>query len=161
MPSKLAVLFSLPVSLSAIFACGHDERRFESTCQIVHREVVETDGDGTTAIIDLELEWDPCPGDQFQMVRGGRQFAECMQRYPDGILLPVLVKQWRDNRGFYTWDIYRVGDCVRPIEAGAEGSYEKSQECSNRVMHGQVVGFSCLRRPQKHLIASCPWMARD
>ncbi|MET0795628.1 MAG: hypothetical protein ABW061_29190, partial [Polyangiaceae bacterium] len=91
-PARIAgllLLFLLP-------ACGHAERRFESTCQIVRRDVVEEAQDGTPLLVDLELEWDPCPGDQFQVIRGGKEFAACMQRHEVGTLVPVLVKQWWD-----------------------------------------------------------------
>ena len=147
--------------LVPVVACGKSEQRFESVCQIVRRDVVERDEKGVPVILDLELEWDPCPGDQFQVVRAGEQFAACMDRYEDGARVPVLVKQWWDNRGYYTWDIYKVGDCTRAIEPESEGSYEKSQECREQVMYGDRTGFVCSRRPFAQLLATCPWMARN
>ncbi len=149
------------VLFGCLVACGKSERRFESTCQIVRRDVVEVDRNGAAAVIDLELEWDPCPGDQFQVVRGGRDFAACTERYAVGTLVPVLVKQWWDDRGYYTWDVYQVGDCARAIEPSSEGSYEKSQECRTRAMYGENAAFTCSRRPFDKLVAVCPWMARD
>lgn len=146
---------------SAAVGCGHSEHRFESTCQLVRRDVVETDEKGEPEVVDVELEWDPCPGDQFQVVRGGKEFATCMQQYDLGKLLPVLVKHWWDNRGYYVWDVYQVGACKREIEPESEGSYEKSQECSDIEMYGHGTGFSCSRRPFKGLVATCPWMARQ
>lgn len=127
----------------------------------MRRDVVEADANGTPEVIDLELEWDPCPGDQFQVVRGGQEFAKCVERYPNGSLVPVQVLQWWDQRGYYTWDIYRVGECSRRIEPGAEGSYEKSQECREETMHGARTGFFCSRRPNAQLVAVCPWMSRN
>ncbi len=120
------------LSVVACAACGHGARRFEATCQIVRRDTVEQDQNGVAQLVDLELEWDPCPGDQFQVIRGGREFAACMKRYEVGMLVPVLVKQWWDERGYYTWDVYQVGQCARTIEPNAEGSYEKSQDCRSR-----------------------------
>jgi len=151
----------LAVSSVALVACGKHERRFESTCQIVRRDVVETDEKGDPEILDVELEWDPCPGDQFQVVRGGKAFAKCMQQYEVGKLVPVLVKHWWDDRGYYDWDVYKVGSCERDIEIDAEGSYEKSQECSDESAYGRAIGFSCSRRPFKGLVSTCPWMARQ
>ena len=160
MRSKLESLAVTLAFLGSLTACGKQERRFESTCQIVRRDVVETNDRGEPEILDVELEWDPCAGDQFQVVRGGKAFAACMQRYDVGQLVPVLVKHWWDNRGYYVWDVYQVGDCARAIEFGVEGSYEKSQECTDQVMYGRTSGFSCNRRPFKGLVATCPWMAR-
>lgn len=144
-----------------LFGCGKGEHRFESTCQLVRRDVVETDEKGEPEVVDVELEWDPCPGDQFQVVRGGKAFGACMQKYEVGKLLPVLVKHWWDDRGYYVWDVYQVGDCKRDIEPNSEGSYEKSQECIDTLMYGKDTGFSCSRRPFAGLVKTCPWMARQ
>lgn len=161
MRSKLALIVALTGLSGLLAGCSKAAQRFESTCQLVRREVVETNPQGEPEIMDVELEWDPCPGDQFQVVRGGKEFAACMQRYEVGKLLPVLVKHWWDDRGYYVWDVYKVGDCARDIEEGADGSYEKSQECSDQTTYGRVDGFSCNRRPFKGLVSTCPWMARQ
>src|SRR4051812_6265816 len=105
------------------------EGRYESVCQLIRREVIEVDGLGAPQQVDIELEWDPCPGDQFQVVRGGAAFARCLARYEVGDMLPVRVRHYWDTRGFYKWDVYQVGDCPREIEPSSEGSFEKSQEC--------------------------------
>lgn len=140
--------------------CGKPEHRFESVCQVVRKDVVETTESGEPEIVDVELEWDPCPGDQYQVVRGGKEFASCVQKLAVGSMVPVQVKHWWDERGYYTWDVYDVGGCKRDIEPESEGSYEKSQECSDDTMFGRTAGFSCSRRPFKQLVSVCPWMAR-
>lgn len=140
--------------------CSAKEKKFESVCQVVAKRVVETSDDGKPELVDLELEWDPCPGDQFQIVRGSAEFAQCTTKYEVGQYVPVRVKQWWDERGYYRWDIYQVGDCTRDIEPESEGSYEKSQECSEVKAYGHVTGFDCMRRPEKKLVSVCPWMAR-
>jgi hypothetical protein len=145
----------------SLLACGKHEQRFESTCQLVGRDVVDVNDQGEAEVLDVELEWDPCPGDQFQVVRGGKQFAKCMEQYEVGKLLPVLVKHWWDDRGYFVWDVYKIGNCERPIESESEGSYEKSQECSEQKNYGLPNGFSCNRRPFKGLVSTCPWMARQ
>jgi hypothetical protein len=151
-------LLFVPLLLSG---CGKPERRFESVCQIVRKDVVETAENGEPEIVDVELEWDPCPGDQYQVVRGGKEFAACAQKLEIGAMVPVQVKHWWDERGYYTWDVYKVADCSRDIEPESEGSYEKSQECSDETMFGRTAGFSCSRRPFKRLVSVCPWMARQ
>jgi hypothetical protein len=151
----LAVLFAVSVT-----ACKKEEQ-FESVCQIVRMDSVEENEKGETTVIDVELEWDPCPGDQFQVVRGGAAFAKCVKENEVGSLVPVQVKHWWDDRGYYVWDVYKVGECSREIEPDSEGSYEKSQECNDQAMFGRNVGFECSRRPFKRLVSICPWMARQ
>jgi hypothetical protein len=149
------------LAVSAVLAsCGHPETRWESVCQIVKRAVVEEDKEGPL-LVDLELEWDPCPGDQFQVVRGGHDFAVCTAKYKEGTLVPVHVRHFWDARGYYRWDVEQVGDCKREVEIAAPGSYEKGQECSDVVYQGHKLGFSCSRKPFKKLVSTCPWMARD
>ena len=142
-----------------LFGCN-PTRRYESVCQLIDREVVETDHDGNPTVIDVELEWDPCPGDQFQAVRGGAEFARCMQRYEIGDAVPVVVRHWWDGRGYYVWDLESVGGCAHEIEPTSEGSFEKSQECHEVLSHGLDVGFECDRQPFAELVSVCPWMAR-
>ena len=83
-----------------------------------------------------------------------------MQQYRLGQMLPVLVKHWWDDRGYYAWDVYQVGECRRTIEPSSEGSYEKSQDCRDSLSYGRTNGFFCSRHPLKRLLATCPWMAR-
>jgi len=148
------------LAVPLLIGCGRKERRFESVCQIVRRQVVETDEHGVATQIDLELEWDPCPEDQYQMVRGGAEFARCIARYHDGDAVPVRVSHWWDERGYFTWDVYQVGDCRRPIEVNSEGSFERSQECQDTASYGLGNGYVCNRRPFRRLVNVCPWMAR-
>jgi hypothetical protein len=144
-----------------LVACTPKEEKFESVCQLVRREVVEENDKGEPELVDIELEWDPCPGDQLQIVRGGRDFAKCIAKYEMGDLLPVRVLHQWDTRGYYKWDLYQVGDCSRPIERESEGSYEKSQECEEEKAYGRTTGFSCSRRPFRQLVSVCPWTARQ
>ena len=155
----LAVTAGLVAALSAS-GC-HPEHRYESTCQLIGVHTVEQDDKGNATLVDVELEWDPCPGDQFQTVRGGTEFAACMKKYKDGDFVPVVVRQYWDTRGFYEWDLEKVGDCVHPIEPDSEGSFEQSQECKESKQYGRTQGFTCSRWPEAHLVKICPWMARE
>ncbi|CAN5176589.1 hypothetical protein BH09MYX1_BH09MYX1_48700 [soil metagenome] len=157
MRSRLLALLALSFLAAS---CSPKEERFESVCQLVHREVVEVDDQGAPKVVDYELEWDPCPGDQFQVVRGDATFAKCMEKYDTGELVHVKVAHLWDTRGFYHWDLYEVGDCAREMES-QEGSFEKSQECSGISAYGANVGFECKRRPEAKLLQVCPWTARN
>ncbi|HEX7600840.1 MAG TPA: hypothetical protein VF316_04510, partial [Polyangiaceae bacterium] len=74
------------ISCVALLGCNPKAERFESVCQIVHKEVVEVSDKGEPVIVDFELEWDPCPGEQLQIVRGDADFAKCMAKYTQGDL---------------------------------------------------------------------------
>jgi hypothetical protein len=153
-------LFSAAALGSLLSGCHRDER-FESVCQITRKAVVEVDDKGVAAQVDFELEWDPCPGDQVQIVRGGAEFAKCMEAYNPGDFVNVKVVHFWDSRGYYDWDLYEIAGCARPIEHDTTGSYAKSQECTDTKTHGHTDGFACSLRPFRKLVDVCPWTARD
>ncbi|MFO0678520.1 MAG: hypothetical protein U0169_18425 [Polyangiaceae bacterium] len=154
-------LVALGLLASSGLGCKAKENTYESAVQIMRKEVVETEGESTVTQIDFEVEWDACPGDQFQVIRGGKDFAACTTKYEVGDYVPVLVRHWWDERGFYRWDIERLGECTRNIEPESVGSYEKGQECRDVANHGLVAGFECSRKPFRLLVQRCPWMARE
>jgi hypothetical protein len=157
--ARVAITVAIGLGLAAT-SCSRP-KRYESAVQIVRKEVVEKGADGTADQIDFELEWDSCPGDQFQVIRGGRAFAECTAKYNVGDEVPVYVRHWWDDRGYYRWDIERLGDCWHAIEPNAVGSYEKGQECRPTKNYGFVNGFRCNRKPFRALVQRCPWMQRE
>ena len=138
---------ALAITLGLTGSACSKTKRFESAVQIVRKEAVEKAPDGTTLQVDYEVEWDACPGDQFQVIRGGRWFAECTAKVEVGDEVPVYVRYWWDDRGYYRWDIERVGDCWRDIEPDSVGSYEKGQDCKDVENQGLKNGFVCSRRP--------------
>lgn len=158
----LALACAVAAAISAAKAAATPKPdRYESVCQIVARRNVERDEANVPTLVDLELEWDPCPGDQFQFVRGGKEFAACTEKYELGELVPVTVVHYWDPHGFYTWDIERLGDCKHAVDPAAEGSFEKSQECNETASYGNDNGFRCDRLPNKGLVKVCPWTARN
>ncbi len=154
-------LYILPLAAFALLTLGgcHPTTKWESVGAVIRKTVLETDEKGVVTQIDLEFEWDPCPGDQFQVVRGGKEFAACVEKYKDGDLFFARVTHWWNPLGYYTWDVTQVGDCKRDVEF-VEGSYEKSHECSDVVDYGKKVGFTCSRRPFRKLVQVCPFLAR-
>ena len=153
--------FGMVLVLTATLGCNpHEETRFESNVQLVSRRDVTLDAKGVVTA-DFELEWDPCPGDQYQYVRGSREFSACMSKYDKGDYLAVKVRHYWDTRGFYRWDVFQVGDCPRDADPDVEGSYERSQECSDHKAYGESGGFDCNRRTPKRLAKVCPWLSRN
>ncbi len=157
---KLFELAVLAGAASIVVGCSKVER-YESAVQIVRKEAVEKETNGAVAEVDFEVEWDACPGDQFQVIRGGKDFAACTAKYEVGDYVPVIARHFWDPHGFYRWDIERLGDCARPVEVDSYGSYEKSAECKETTNYGNTVGFECSRKPFRLLLKRCPWMARD
>ena len=149
------------LALSTLVACTPREERFESVVQVVSRVDVEKNDKGEVEQVDFEFEWDPCPGDQFQVVRGGKELAKCMEKYGKGDYVSATVKHFWDPHGYYRWDIEKLGDCSREIESTSEGSFERSQECGEHRMYGRPSGFECSRRPFRKLLGACPFMARE
>jgi hypothetical protein len=90
---------------TATLGCNpHQETRFDSNAQLVSRRDVTLDAKRVVAA-DFELEWDPCPGDQYRYVRGSREFSACTSKYEKGDDLAVKVRRFWDTRGFYRWDV--------------------------------------------------------
>jgi len=141
--ATFAVRLGLLLVVGGALAACSTPKRYESAVQIVRKE------------------WDACPGDQFQVIRGGKAFAECTAKYDVGDEVPVYVRHWWDDRGYYRWDIERMGDCWRTIETESVGSYEKGQECKDVENFGYKAGFQCSRKPFQSLVKRCPWMARE
>ena len=157
----LRSILLVPLSLVLLGGCAPKEERFESVLQFVSRTDVEKNDKGEVEQVDFEFEWDPCPGDQFQIVRGGKELAKCMEKYEKGDYVQATVKHFWDPHGFYRWDVEKIGDCSRDIELTSEGSFERSQECSEHKMYGRSTGFDCSRRPFRKLLGVCPFMARQ
>lgn len=154
-------VLSVTLALAAALAGCHPTERYESVGQLIQNDVIEVDDKGKALVQEVEFEYDACPGDQFQVVRGGAEFAECMKKHAVGDMISVGIVHFWDERGYYRWEVTRVGECDRPPQPEAEGSYEKSQECTDVKHYGQVVGFTCNRKPFARLVEICPWMARD
>jgi hypothetical protein len=159
--TRAAIAMAVVLGLAGSTSACSKPKRYESAVQVVRKEIVEKDGNGVALQVDFELEWDACPGDQFQVIRGGRWFAECTAKYEVGDEVPVYVRHWWDDRGYYRWDIERMGDCWRDIEPDAVGSYEKGQDCKDVENQGFKNGFACSRKPFQKLVKRCPWMARE
>ncbi len=152
----IAVLASV-----ALVAGCRAERRYESVCQITAITPVELDAAGETSLVDVQIEWDPCPGDQVQVIRGGADFAKCMARWSSGDLVPAKVLHFWDTRGYWTSEVYELAGCARPFQVDGVGDYTKSRECRDKASHGRADGFDCSLLPEARLAALCPWMKRE
>ncbi len=149
------------LAYAGLRAREHPPDRYVAVVQIIQREVVERNEAGLAEQVDLELEWDSCPGDQYQVIRGGAQFAACTAQYEVGDYVPVKVVHFWDPQGFYRWDIEQLGACPRTVAPDRPGSFEKSQECSPYRLASREQGFECSRQPFGALLRVCPFMQRQ
>lgn len=151
-----AVAFGV-VLLALASGCSHKSKQYETTVQIVRAEVV-TDHRGT--VIDVDLEYTDCPGDQREIFQGDAEFAKCIARYKVGDKVPATVMFVQMPDGHYDSEVDRMGECTRKRDALDERSYEVVHECRDLTVNGVVVGFHCDHKPCRELLAKCPWFKR-
>jgi hypothetical protein len=151
----LVALGALGVAL--LGGCSRESRRYDTTVQIVRTETVKNRG-GT--VIDVDLEYTDCPGDQREIFQADAAFALCINRYKFGekVQASVLFTQMRD--GHFDSEIEQVGECRRSRDSQDERSYEIVHQCHDLKVNGVVIGFRCDRKPTRELLAKCPWFRR-
>ena len=98
---RLGVAIAIAALALTASACSKTHR-YESVVQIVRKDVVEKDANGVTQQIDYEVEWDACPGDQFQVIRGSQAFA-AMIRIAGAPSSPTRRGLTRRVRSARTW----------------------------------------------------------
>lgn len=147
--------------LSLLVGCRHSPKEYESKVTINRIEVVMKNGDGKPAAMDVEINYADCPGDQIEIVRGGKDFAECiLGKYKPEDRVQAKVYWYWDSRGFYKWEVRKLGECERIIDPEDEVSYEIVEECEDYIVYGNKVGFRCKRVATSELIQTCPWFRR-
>ena len=147
----------LVVLLAVASGCSHKAQQYETTVQIVRTETV-TDQRGT--IVDVDLEYADCPGDQREIFQGDAAFGKCLSRYKVGEKVSATVAFLQMPDGHWDSEVDRIGECKRTRDTLDEHSYEVVHECHDLKINGVVAGFHCDRRPSKELLAKCPWFKR-
>jgi hypothetical protein len=150
----------LCVMLVPLAACGAKSKRHESRIEIIRTEVIRADDKGEPLTIDVEMQFEDCPGDQRKTIRGDRQFSACMRRYKTGEIVPVTIDHAPNEWGDLVPQITKIGECDHRLDPNDEASFEIVQVCSDLVVNSVRVGFRCDRRPSKELLAKCPWFRR-
>lgn len=145
---------------SSLVGCHERPKDYQTQVQITRKTVVKRDEQKRALTGDVEFSYFDCPGDQVEVVRGGKDFYACMEKYEVGAKVPVRMT-WSWNReGHYQWSVYEVGGCARPPDPLDEASFQMVQECEELFVNGASVGFRCNRVPQKALLDKCPWFRR-
>ncbi len=161
-PTRWSSMFpmTLASALALLTSCKKEARWFDAQVELTRVDVVRRDDKGRPMTKDVEFSYFTCPGHQLEVIRGGTEFAECMDRYKVGDKVPVKIESHWLKEGHWDWDVQALGVCKRPPEEGDEASFDTVQECSDMTVYGAKVGFHCKRIPEKHLLQKCPWFGR-
>lgn len=140
-------------------ACNKEQLETYTTRADLERiQVIRTAPDGKTPIlIDVEFSYEDCPGEQRKMIRGGKDFAACVQKYKRGEKVPIVEIWGYEAEGRKESKVTQVGDCPRPPDPEDEASFEVVQVCEGIKVHGVRVGFRCDYTPGPELLDVCPW----
>lgn len=145
------------VLVAALAGCSDQSKHYRTTVQLARTHVVQSP---QGKVIDVELEYSDCPGEQQEIFQADAAFADCIARYKPGDKVEAQVVWSRLPDGHYDSEVERVGECPRKRDARDVRSYEVIHECSDIVVNGVVVGFHCDRKPTPKLLAACPWFRR-
>jgi hypothetical protein len=153
--------------LSCFLACAivgtsgcHRKSKHEATVEIVRMAAVRKDDSGKPVTVDVEIAYRECPGTQFEIVRGGGEFAACVSKHKVGDRVPVSIDHEWSSEGHYRWTVRSIGGCARVRDPDDEASYAMVRECDDWNVNGARVGFQCRYVPEKKLIDKCPWFRR-
>lgn len=127
--------------------------------QIVRKEVIEKDDKGVTTAMTSRPSG--------MLVRAisprssGAAKTSLRARTSVTRLVPVIVKHFWDARGYYRWDIERLGDCERPVTPtptvrtrSLPSARRSSTTAAPSASTAAVARFGAL-------LKRCPWMARN
>jgi hypothetical protein len=143
----------------AIAGC-HKPKRFEADVQLTRWSPVRRDETGTVLTSDLEVSFVECPGDQIEVIRGGRDFSACVAKLKIGDKVHVKLDYHWDDDGFWDHDIIEVQGCTRPVDPNDEASFKMIRECSDWNVNGTRVGFQCNYANKPDLNKKCPWFKK-
>lgn len=152
------ILFMIPL---IFFLQCKEHKKFSANVEIVRLETVKIDTDGKPLIIDLEISYVECPGTQLEIIRGDKNFANCLLgQFKVGDKVNVDIDWKWDTFGYYKWSVFKVASCERIFDPLDEVSYDLVEECEDYLVYNNKVGFTCRRIPTSKLIAKCPWFRK-
>jgi len=144
----------------AVLGCEHAPRNYETRVTIKSIEVVARDSKGPQ-IIEVNVEYPDCPGEQLETLQGDIEFTKCALKFKVGEVLPASIEWGPTDFGHYDSEITKLGDCTRKRDPRDARSYEVVQECTDVNVNGVKAGFHCDRKPNKELLTKCPWFTRQ
>lgn len=155
---KVLILVLVPFLLSFC----KEEKIYTTTVEINRIEVVRFDEQKNPQVIDVEISYPNCPGNQIEIFRSNQEFANCvLSNYKKKDRVNAEIHWYWNTLGHYQWDVTKLGDCIRWKDPADEFSYEMVEECEDFIVYGAKVGFVCRRIPTKELLKVCPWFKRE
>lgn len=157
-PLTIATLLAA-VALTVVASCSKSSS-YDTKVTLQHMQAAQTDATGIPRVLEVEVEYPDCPGEQLETLQGNAEFAQCMSKYRIGDVVPATIRHEAMPDGHYDSEIEKLGDCARHREPRDRRSYEVVQVCEDIVINGVTAGFHCDRKPSTELLAKCPWFAR-
>lgn len=156
---KLVVMALVASAFPAITAC-HRPKEFEANVEITRTAVIRKDESGVPITSDAEFSYSECPGTQIEVIRGGKEFSECIKKYKVGDKVKVKMTYAYDPEGFWDYDVHHLGDCKRPPDPNDEASFKMVRDCADWNVNGTRVGFQCKYADKAELTKKCPWFKK-
>lgn len=145
----------------ALVSCEGKPKFFDTKVTLKSVEIVARDGKtNEPQIIEINVEYPDCPGEQLETLQGNALFTKCALQYKVGETLSANIEWGPTDYGHYDSEIVKLGDCARQRDPRDARSYEVVQTCADVVVNGNKAGFHCDRKPTKDLLQKCPWFAR-
>jgi hypothetical protein len=147
---------SLTLWTLSVVGCHAASRQYVAKVKLEKLEIDQRGAHGEPITIDVTLEFPDCPGDQLKTVRGGAEFAQCLQSHKAGETVEAGL-HWGPVVDGYDFEVTEIAGCKRPPDADDESGHEIIQVCKDVEAHGVRIGFFCDRKPSKELLAKCPY----
>jgi hypothetical protein len=149
------------IALVPLAACSKKPTTYQTKVTLKTVEVVARSAAGAPTIIEINVEYPDCPGEQLETLQGNAEFSKCALKYKAGEVIPATIEWGPTDYGHYDSEIIQLGDCPRKRDPRDARSYEVVQECTDVIVNGVKAGFHCDRKPNKELLDKCPWFARQ
>ncbi len=150
------------IGLAAVLtlSCETKPKYFDTKVTLKSVEVVARDAKNEPQIIEVQVEYPDCPGEQLETLQGNVEFTRCALKYKVGDEIGAQIEWGPTDYGHYDSEIVKLGDCPRKRDPRDARSYEVVQTCADVMVNGVKAGFHCDRKPTEELLGKCPWFAR-
>jgi len=153
---KKIVVSALVLAALPLVAC-HKAKHYDASVEVTRVAAIRKDEQGNPITTDVEFSFFECPGTQIEVIRGGKEFSDCVKQLKVGDKVKIKLEHKWDPEGHYDYDVYEVQGCKRPPDPNDEASYKMVRDCRDWNVNGARVGFQCNYTDKKELNKKCPW----
>lgn len=154
------VVAALVIGSLPLVAC-HKSKTYDPNVEVTRISAVRKDETGKVLSVDVEFSYVECPGTQIEVIRGGADFAACIQqKVKVGDKVKARLEHHWDPEGHYDYDVFEVNGCPRPPDPNDEASFKMIRDCADWNVNGTRVGFQCSYVDKKALNKKCPWFVK-